>query len=72
MGNKQMKGFLLAAMGAGVLLGVGRGGEPAKVIKHVTVYSQAGRYGGFSGPEGFARASQAVKFILNELGISWR
>jgi sugar phosphate isomerase/epimerase len=34
--------------------------------------AQAGRYGGFSGPEGFARASRAVKFILNELGISWR
>ena len=34
--------------------------------------AQAGRYGGFSGPEGFARASQSVKFILNELGISWR
>src|SRR5271157_3969928 len=34
--------------------------------------AQAGRYGGFSGPEGFARASQSLKFILNELGISWR
>jgi sugar phosphate isomerase/epimerase len=34
--------------------------------------AQAGRYGGFSGPEGFTRASQSVKFILNELGISWR
>ena len=32
----------------------------------------AGRYGGFSGPEGFARASQSLKFMLNELGISWR
>jgi len=34
--------------------------------------AQAGRYGGFSGPEGFARASQSLKLILNELGISWR
>jgi hypothetical protein len=34
--------------------------------------AQAGRYGGFSGPEGFARASQALKSILNELAISWR
>jgi sugar phosphate isomerase/epimerase len=34
--------------------------------------AQAGRYGGFSGPEGFRRASQALKFILNELSISWR
>src|SRR6266478_3365696 len=33
--------------------------------------AQAGRYGGFSGPEGFRRASQALKFILNELSISW-
>jgi sugar phosphate isomerase/epimerase len=32
----------------------------------------AGRYGGFSGPEGFTRASQCLKSILNELGISWR
>ena len=34
--------------------------------------AQAGRYGGFSGPEGFIRAAQSLKFILNELGISWR
>ena len=34
--------------------------------------AQAGRYGGFSGPEGFTRAAQALKFILNDLGISWR
>jgi sugar phosphate isomerase/epimerase len=34
--------------------------------------AQAGRYGGFSGPEGFRQASQALKFILNELSISWR
>src|SRR5208282_5509158 len=34
--------------------------------------AQAGRYGGFSGPEGFTRASQYLKLILNELGISWR
>ncbi len=32
----------------------------------------AGRYGGFSGPEGFTRASQSLKSILNELGIAWR
>ena len=30
------------------------------------------RYGGFSGPEGFARAARSLKSILNELGISWR
>ena len=34
--------------------------------------AQAGRYGGFSGPEGFIRAARSLKFILNELGISWR
>jgi hypothetical protein len=34
--------------------------------------AQAGRYGGFSGPEGFHRAAQALKFLLNELAISWR
>ncbi len=34
--------------------------------------AQAGRYGGFSGPEGFTRAAQALKLILNELAISWR
>ena len=31
--------------------------------------AQAGRYGGFSGPEGFARAAQALKSILNDLAI---
>jgi sugar phosphate isomerase/epimerase len=34
--------------------------------------ARAGRYGGFSGPEGFHRAAQALKFLLNELGISWQ
>jgi sugar phosphate isomerase/epimerase len=34
--------------------------------------AQAGRYGGFSGPAEFRRASQALKFMLNELAISWR
>jgi sugar phosphate isomerase/epimerase len=34
--------------------------------------AQAGRYGGFSGPEGFRRAAQALKFILNDLSITWR
>jgi sugar phosphate isomerase/epimerase len=34
--------------------------------------AQAGRYGGFSGPEGFTRASRALKSMLNELAISWR
>ena len=34
--------------------------------------AQAGRYGGFSGPEGFSRAARSLKSILNELGISWR
>jgi sugar phosphate isomerase/epimerase len=33
--------------------------------------ARGGRFGGFSGPEGFSRAAQALKFILNELGISW-
>jgi sugar phosphate isomerase/epimerase len=33
---------------------------------------QAGRLGGFSGPEGFRRAAQALKFMLNELAIGWR
>jgi UDP-N-acetyl-2-amino-2-deoxyglucuronate dehydrogenase len=33
---------------------------------------QAGRYGGFSGPDGFRRASRALKFLLNEASISWR
>jgi len=34
--------------------------------------ARAGRYGGFSGPDGFRRASQALKFLLNEASISWR
>ena len=34
--------------------------------------AQAGRFGGFSGPEGFRRAAQALKFLLNELAIPWR
>jgi sugar phosphate isomerase/epimerase len=34
--------------------------------------AQAGRFGGFSGPYEFRRAAQALKFILNELGISWQ
>jgi sugar phosphate isomerase/epimerase len=33
--------------------------------------TQAGRYGGFSGPEGFTWAARSLKLILNELGISW-
>ena len=34
--------------------------------------AQAGRFGGFSGPEGFQRAAAALKIILNELAIPWR
>ena len=34
--------------------------------------TRAGRYGGFSGPEGFTLAARSLKLILNELGISWR
>ncbi len=34
--------------------------------------SQAGRYGGFSGPDGFTRAAQALKLLLTELSIAWR
>jgi sugar phosphate isomerase/epimerase len=33
---------------------------------------QAGRYGGFSGPQGFRRAAQALKALLGELSISWQ
>ena len=33
---------------------------------------QAGRFGGFSGPEGFARAASALKFLLNEALIPWQ
>jgi sugar phosphate isomerase/epimerase len=34
--------------------------------------ARAGRHGGFSGPEGFVRASRALKSILNDLAISFR
>ena len=34
--------------------------------------AQAGRFGGFSGPEGFHRAASALKFLLNEASISWQ
>jgi sugar phosphate isomerase/epimerase len=33
--------------------------------------AQAGRHGGFSGPQEFRRASRALKSILNELAIPW-
>jgi sugar phosphate isomerase/epimerase len=31
-----------------------------------------GRFGGFSGPDGFRRAAQALKALLGELSIPWR
>jgi len=34
--------------------------------------AQAGRFGGFSGAQGFRRAAQALKSLLNELSISYR
>jgi sugar phosphate isomerase/epimerase len=34
--------------------------------------AQAGRFGGFSGPEGFHRAAEALKFLLNEASIPWQ
>jgi sugar phosphate isomerase/epimerase len=34
--------------------------------------AQAGRFGGFSGPQGFRRAAAALKFLLNEASISWQ
>ena len=34
--------------------------------------AQAGRFGGFSGPDGFHRAAEALKFLLNEASISWQ
>ena len=34
--------------------------------------ARAGRFGGFSGPEGFHRAAEALKCLLNEASISWR
>ena len=32
----------------------------------------AGRHGGFSGPDGFARAASALKALLAELSVPWR
>jgi sugar phosphate isomerase/epimerase len=32
----------------------------------------AGQFGGFSGPEGFRRAAQALKALLGELSVPWR
>ncbi len=34
--------------------------------------AQGGRFGGFSGPQGFRRAAQALKSLLNELAIPYR
>ena len=34
--------------------------------------AQGGRFGGFSGPQGFRRAAQALKSLLNELSIPYR
>jgi sugar phosphate isomerase/epimerase len=34
--------------------------------------ARAGRFGGYSGPDGFRRAAQALKGLLAELQISWR
>ena len=34
--------------------------------------AQADRFGGFSGAEGFHRAAEALKFLLNEASISWQ
>jgi len=34
--------------------------------------AQAGRFGGFSGPQGFSRAAAALKFLLNEASIPWQ
>ena len=34
--------------------------------------AQAGRFGGFSGSQGFRRAAQALKSLLNELSISYQ
>ncbi len=34
--------------------------------------AQAGRFGGFSGPEAFTRAARALKSLLNELAIPYR
>lgn len=34
--------------------------------------AQAGRYGGFSGPEGFHRAAQALRLLLDDIAARWR
>jgi sugar phosphate isomerase/epimerase len=34
--------------------------------------AQAGRFGGYSGPDGFVRASSALKILLNEALIPWQ
>ena len=34
--------------------------------------AEAGRFGGFSGPEDFRRAARALKALLAELSIPWR
>jgi sugar phosphate isomerase/epimerase len=34
--------------------------------------AQAGRYGGFSGPEGFHRAAQALRSLLDDIAAPWR
>jgi ABC-type dipeptide/oligopeptide/nickel transport system permease component len=34
--------------------------------------ARGGRFGGFSGPQEFRRAAQALKSLLNELSISYR
>jgi hypothetical protein len=32
----------------------------------------AGRYGGYSGSEGFRRVARALKELLSELSLPWR
>jgi sugar phosphate isomerase/epimerase len=34
--------------------------------------AQAGRFGGYSGPEQFCRAARALKALLADLSIRWR
>ena len=34
--------------------------------------AEAGRFGGFSGPQGFHRAAAALKSLPNEASISWQ
>jgi sugar phosphate isomerase/epimerase len=34
--------------------------------------ARTGRFGGFSGPEGFTLAARSLKSILNDVGIPWR